>query len=144
MTNPPMTPDQGCLDLSTLLLRWQFLDDQEFDFYAQPENQEPQGPARRGTTPGSARPCRYASLRNCWSRHAGRPTPTTGRYLHGSAALSNTNSAGPPDARDAVLPTGAERTTFVVIVYTAANACVGRYCRNLEGQRRSMPSMNAC
>jgi hypothetical protein len=29
MTNPPMTPDQ------------------EFDFYAQPENQEPQGPARR-------------------------------------------------------------------------------------------------
>ena len=29
MTNTPMTPDQ------------------EFDFYAQPENQEPQGPARR-------------------------------------------------------------------------------------------------
>jgi predicted HicB family RNase H-like nuclease len=29
MTNTPMTPDQ------------------EFDFYARPENQEPQGPARR-------------------------------------------------------------------------------------------------
>ena len=29
MTNTPMTPDQ------------------EFDFYAQPENQEPQGPARQ-------------------------------------------------------------------------------------------------
>ena len=29
MTNTPMTPDQ------------------EFDFYAEPENQEPQGPARR-------------------------------------------------------------------------------------------------
>jgi predicted HicB family RNase H-like nuclease len=29
MTNSPMTPDQ------------------EFEFYAQPENQEPQGPARR-------------------------------------------------------------------------------------------------
>jgi predicted HicB family RNase H-like nuclease len=29
MTNTPITPDQ------------------EFDFYAQPENQEPQGPARR-------------------------------------------------------------------------------------------------
>jgi hypothetical protein len=43
MTNTPITPDQ------------------EFDFYAQPENQEPQGPARRrhATRLGTPVPVRF-------------------------------------------------------------------------------------
>ena len=42
MTKPPMTPDE------------------EYDFYAQPENQEPQGPPRRRRAPLSdAIPVRF-------------------------------------------------------------------------------------
>jgi predicted HicB family RNase H-like nuclease len=43
MTNTPMTPDQ------------------EYDFYAQPESQEPQGPARRRHAPrlGAPVPVRF-------------------------------------------------------------------------------------
>ena len=79
MTNTPMTPDQ------------------EFDFYAQPENQEPQGPARRrqASRLGTPVPVRFPP--NCWSRPAARPMPTTGRYRRGSAGQSSTNCAGPPD-----------------------------------------------
>jgi hypothetical protein len=79
MANTPMTPDQ------------------EFDFYAEPENQEPQGPARRrhASRLGTPYPC--GSPRNCWSRPAARPMPTTGHYLRGSAGQSSTNCAGPPD-----------------------------------------------
>ena len=55
MTDTPMTPDQ------------------EFDFHAQPENQEPQGPARRrrASRLGTPVPVRFR-LANC--RRAGATT----------------------------------------------------------------------
>ncbi len=84
MSNMPMTPEQ------------------EYEFYAKAENQEPQGPARPRQAsrlgPGLALPCRCASRRNCWTRHAGLLTAMTGRCLRGFVAPSSTNWAVPPNS----------------------------------------------
>ena len=56
MTDTPMTPDQ------------------EFDFYAQPENQEPQGPARlvHASRLGTPVPVRFPPVARKTRRHQER------------------------------------------------------------------------
>lgn len=71
--------------------------DEEFDFYAQPENQEPQGPARRRHASRLGPPVPVRSLPSHWNRPAGQPTLMIDRYLHGSAGLLSTSYAEPPD-----------------------------------------------
>ena len=59
--------------------------------------QESQGPARRRHASRLGTPVPVWFPRNCWSRPAARPMPTTGRYRRGSAGQSSTNCDGPPD-----------------------------------------------
>ena len=68
--------------------------DEEHDFYAQPENQEPQGPPRRRSARLTAPiPVRFP-LRS--SRRSGdEPARTTAQSRHGSAARSSTNCSAP-------------------------------------------------
>ena len=77
MTNTPMTPDQ------------------EFDFYAQPENQEPQGPARRrhASRLGTPVPVRVPPELLKQARRRGRCRRPVA-HRRGSAGRSSTNCAG--------------------------------------------------
>ena len=67
--------------------------DEEYEFYSRPENQQPQGPARRRLT--ATVPVRFPP--SCSSRCAPRPPPMTAQCRPGSAAPSNTNCATPPE-----------------------------------------------
>lgn len=73
--NQPMTPDE------------------EYEFYARPENQQPQGPGRRRLT--ATVPVRFPP--SCLNRYAPPPRQTTAPSRRGFAALSSTNCATPPE-----------------------------------------------
>lgn len=81
MTNTPMTPDQ------------------EFDFYARPENQEPQGPARQrhASRLGTPVPVRFPPELLEEARRAADADADERSLSLGSAGPLSTNYAAPPD-----------------------------------------------
>ena len=66
--------------------------EQEYEYYSQPDNQQPQGPPQRRQPRLSAIvPVRFHQ--NCSMRSVDAPRRTTGPCPPGSAAQSNTNFA---------------------------------------------------
>lgn len=96
-----LPPSTGGTEMSTETMT----PDEEYDFYARPENQEPQGtPRRRAGRLTAPIPVRFPPT--CWRRSGGAPRPTTGPCRPGSGGRSSTNSTGSRDVPRVDQPDG--------------------------------------